>query len=72
VFGKVSCYNLWGSNEIDWVECGASNNTGGIITMWRKNYFKMLRSFNGSNYFVIEGEWKVGVGVQVTIVNVYN
>jgi len=26
VFRKESCYLLWGSNEIDWIENDASNN----------------------------------------------
>jgi len=54
---RESCYLLWGYNEINWVENGASNNAEGIITMWRRNYFQMSISFNSSNYFVIEGEW---------------
>jgi len=31
----------------------------------------MLRSFNGNNFSIIEGVWKVGGGVHVTIVNAY-
>jgi len=36
---KESVFLLWGSNEVDWVENGASNNVGGIITVWRKGCF---------------------------------
>jgi len=62
---------LWDSNEIYWIENGTSSKARGIITMWRRNCFQLSRSFNGNNFSVIEGELKVGVGVQVTIVNVY-
>ena len=60
-----------GSNEIDWVENGVNYNVGEIITMWRNNCFHMSSFFNGRNFSIIEGLWKVGIGVQVTIVNVY-
>ena len=39
--------------------------------MWIKKSFQLTRFFNGCNFFIIEGIWKVGIGVQVTIVNVY-
>jgi len=39
--------------------------------MWRRNCFQLSRSFDGNNFFVIEGEWKVGDSIKVTIVNVY-
>ncbi|XP_068491914.1 uncharacterized protein [Phaseolus vulgaris] len=47
-----------GSNDIEWVENRACNNAGGSITMWMKNCFQMLRSFNGNNFSIIEGVWK--------------
>jgi len=72
MFCKERCYYLWGSNEIDWVENGAINNAGGIITMWRRSSFNMTSYVNGKSYSVVEGVWKVGAGVQITIVNVYN
>jgi len=31
--------------------------------MWRRDWFRLLSSYNGNNCFVIEGEWKVGVNV---------
>jgi len=68
---KESVFLLYGSNEVDWVENGASNSVGGIITVWRKNCFQMSRFFNGMIFSIIEGLWKVGMGVPVTIGNVY-
>ena len=43
---KELCYYLWGSNEIEWLENGAVNNAGGIITMWRRSSFDMTGFFN--------------------------
>jgi len=71
-FIKESSFYLWGSNEIDWEENGVINNVGGVITMWRRNNFNMSSYFNGKIYSVIEGVWKAGDWVQITIVNVYN
>jgi len=52
-------------------EFGTSSNTGGTITMWRKSCLQLLRYSNGNNFSIIEGVWKIGGNVQVTIVNVY-
>jgi len=62
---------LWGTNEIGWVENKAIQSAGGLITMWRKNYFEMTGYINGTSYNIIEGNWKEGVRSQITVVNVY-
>ncbi|XP_068498198.1 uncharacterized protein [Phaseolus vulgaris] len=61
---------LWESNDIGWIEVGASNNAGGIITMWRNSQFQLVNSVRGNNFSVVEGVWKGGGGVLVLIVNV--
>jgi len=68
---KERCYQIWGSNEIDWIEIGAVNNGGGIITMWKKDCFELKRYRNGNNFLIIEGVWKVGMQIEITIANVY-
>jgi len=70
VFSKDSVFLFWGSNDIDWFVNGASNSVDGLITICRKSYFQMSSFFNGRIFSIIEGLWKVGNGVQVTIVNV--
>ena len=72
MFSKESCCYLWGSNKIDWVENSAVNNAEEIITMWRRSSFNMTSYFYGKFFSVIEGVWKVGVGVQITIVTMYS
>jgi len=62
----------WGSNDIGLIEVGASNNAGGIITMWRNSQFQLDNSVRGNNFFAVEGVWKGGGGVLVLIFNVYN
>jgi len=69
--GKERFYQIWGSNEIDWIEIGVVNNGGGLITMWKKDCFEMKRFRNGNNFSIIEGVWKLGMPVEITITNVY-
>jgi len=69
---KEGVFQLWGSNEIEWVENGANNSVGGLITMWRKSCFQLSSFCNGRNFTIIEGLWKADTEVSVTIVNVYS
>jgi len=39
----LSCYNLWGDNNIDWVSIPAVGNSGGILTIWHKDRFKIAK-----------------------------
>jgi len=64
-------YVSLGSNEVDWVENKTINSAGGVLMMRSNKSFQMSNSLNGRNYSVIEGLWKLGKGVSVTIVNVY-
>ena len=41
-FGKENCYLLWGSNDIAWVQNGASNNAGDHYDVEKELYFKCL------------------------------
>ena len=68
---KERCYQIWGSNGIDWIEIGAVNNGGRIVTMWKKNCFELKRYRNGNNFSIIEGVWKIGTPIEIMIVNIY-
>jgi len=68
---KEGCYQIWGSNEIDWIENGEFNNSGRLVTMWKKNCFEMTRYINGNKFSIIEGLWKIGTSIEITIVNIY-
>jgi len=52
---KENGFLLWGYNDIGWIEVGASNNAGGIITMWRNSRFQLVNSFRGNHFSVVEG-----------------
>jgi len=44
---------------------------GGIITMWKKDCFEMKRYRNENFFSIIEGVWKIGTPIEITVVNVY-
>jgi len=52
-----SCYNLWGDNNIDWVNKQAMGNSGGIFTMWHKDIFKFVKQIVGNIYITVIGEF---------------
>ena len=70
--GSHEIFKMWGSNEIEWVVNGNVNNVEGVITMWRKSCFCLRTVFNGSNYSIIEGEWRLEEPIQTVVVNIYN
>jgi len=70
-FSREKVCLFWGSNEVDWVVNKANNSVGGVLTIWNNKLFQMSNYVNGRNFSIIEGSWKVGNGVLVTIVNVY-
>ncbi|KAK7382416.1 hypothetical protein VNO80_01267 [Phaseolus coccineus] len=62
---------LWGTNDIRWVQNEELQSVRGLVTMWRSSYFEMIGFIKGANYTVIEGVWKDRVRRQVTMVNMY-
>jgi len=70
--GKESFFQMWGTNEIDWVEKGTNNNAGGVITMWRRSCFHLDNVIIRVIFCIIEGECKVGESLPIIIVNIYS
>ncbi|MCH81872.1 hypothetical protein A2U01_0002665 [Trifolium medium] len=64
------CATLWGSGDFDFVYKESEGRSGGLITIWDVNSFK-LNSVVELNYAqLMEGVWKKD-NVQVIIVNIY-
>jgi len=71
IITREKCQSIWGDNNIDWLHNGEENGAAGILSVWNKNNFTLLKSKSGKGYIIIEGEW--GENKQlVTIVNVYS
>jgi len=67
-----SCYNLWGDNNIDWVSKPVVGNSGGILTIWHKNKFKLAKHIAGESYIGVFGEYCNSVNNVLTPVAVFN
>src|SRR4051812_3233685 len=41
---------LWGEASVEWSHSDAVGASGGILIMWRKDFFKVLYSFKGEGF----------------------
>lgn len=62
--------SLWGGKNFDWAFELAEGNAGGIISIWNKDRFQKISSWNTKNMVVVNGIW-IEKGNRCTIVNVY-
>jgi len=70
-----SCYNLWGDNNIEWINKPTSSNSGGVLTMWHKNKFKRVKHFVGNSFIGVIGEYSNSINsnpILVVVLNVYS
>jgi len=65
------CISIWGDNNIEWVHYGAENGAGGILSVWSKSKFSMLKSKTGRGFILLDGIWG-DKKQQVTMVNLYS
>ncbi|PNY01680.1 cysteine-rich receptor-like protein kinase, partial [Trifolium pratense] len=62
-------HTLWGHQDILWVAKEADGLSGGLLTIWNANLFKLLHSFIGDGFVGLCVEWE---GMMLNIVNVYS
>ncbi|XP_058763157.1 uncharacterized protein LOC131636567 [Vicia villosa] len=41
---------LWGDNQVEWSHLDANGASGGILTMWKKDFFNLIFSFRGEGF----------------------
>ncbi|XP_058776288.1 uncharacterized protein LOC131650601 [Vicia villosa] len=44
---------LWGDEWVEWSHLEAEGASGGILIMWRKDFFNLLYSFRGEGFLVV-------------------
>ncbi|XP_058775832.1 uncharacterized protein LOC131650119 [Vicia villosa] len=59
---------LWGDNHVEWSCLDANGASGGILTMWKKDFFNPIFSFRGEGFLGICAEKE---GKLIYFVNVY-
>lgn len=64
------CYNLWGSEDCEWVFCPSVGNSGGILSLWSKSSATTLFTFQGEGYVGVCLEWGV-LKHRCVVINVY-
>ena len=69
---KVSCYNLWGDNNIDWLHKQTEGNSEGILTIWHKERFKCTRQVIGNLYVGVFGDFFRNTKENPILVVVFN
>ncbi|XP_058753874.1 uncharacterized protein LOC131627053 [Vicia villosa] len=60
---------MWGDKQVEWSHLGANGASGGILTMWKKDFFNLIFSFRGGEGFLglcVEKEGKT-----IYFVNMY-
>src|SRR4051812_49232037 len=60
--------DLWGDNQVEWYFLDANGASGGILTMWKKDFFNLVFSFRVEGFIglCVEKEGKL-----IYFVNVY-
>ncbi|XP_058726119.1 uncharacterized protein LOC131597438 [Vicia villosa] len=59
---------MWGDNNVEWSHLDANEASGGILTMWRKDFFSLNYNFRGEGFL---GLCLVKEGKLIYFVNVY-
>lgn len=56
-FTSSFCYNLWGSDDCQWVFRPSEGNSGGLLSIWRKSLANFHYSFVGESFVGVSLEW---------------
>jgi exonuclease III len=68
-FEDFMIHNLWGHIDVDWVAKESRGLSGGLLTVWNKNFFTYRYSFSGDGFLGICVDWKSEL---LYIVNIYS
>lgn len=77
VTGKKIRVRLWGFNKKLWFDDNfdlhfstAKGRSGGLISIWDKSVFQVIRDLYVNRAIVLVGKWKIE-GMDATLINVY-
>ncbi|CAJ2672026.1 unnamed protein product [Trifolium pratense] len=68
-FDDFMIQNLWGNIDVEWLAKESRGLSGGLLSVWKRNLFKLCFSFTGTGYLGVCVEWK---GMPLYIVNIYS
>lgn len=61
---------LWGDDNCEFRFVAATGRSGGLLTMWNKDEFLLLKEWSDGRLLVIKGRW-VKEDLEVVLINVY-
>lgn len=64
------CSLLREGDEFGWVSKDVVGRSGGLLVLWKKDYFELSTYFVGSNFLGVEGFWGKE-RIKVSLINVY-
>ncbi|XP_057444431.1 uncharacterized protein LOC130736645 [Lotus japonicus] len=64
------CRALWGDDSFEWTFTPAVNRGGGLLCLWLRGTFNLIRSYLGSGFICLQGVWGDG-NLPYAIVNFY-
>jgi len=67
-----NCYNLWGHNNINWVNKQATRKSGGVLTIWNKEKNKCEKQVVGNMYIGVIGQFYTNVNANSILVSTFN
>jgi exonuclease III len=53
------CFNLWGSEDCDWVFLPSERNSGGVLSMWNKVISRLNFTFVGEDFVGVCLDWGI-------------
>jgi hypothetical protein len=68
-FTDSMLHSLWGNTDIMWIAKESNGLSGGLLSMWNKNFLPYKYSFTGDGFLGMCFEWRGGL---LYIVNVYS
>jgi exonuclease III len=65
------CFDIWGSDDCNWLSLPSEGNSGGLLSIWSKSSSSTIFNFSGEGFVGVCLEWGVHKTV-CFVVNVYS
>lgn len=66
---KYAIQRIWGNGDMDFVRSNAIGSSGGLLTIWRKDFFQVDNVISHRSFILMHG--KINNAFPCTVVNVY-
>lgn len=70
-FSPLTIKTIWNADDIDWLFTPSTGNSGGLLSMWKPEYFKLMSQKVENNWIALYGEIP-SINFRGVLVNLYN